>query len=149
MLLLKLFRQKTIVWLLLGIYSTLVFASQGLHLVPGLNCGASHGHDHTEVVANAKSREEVHSGVCQHRHHSGCHRNQSGQDIANKQLSEFAAADGDCSLCKLLAILCGALHVGSQLERLEASCSNFFLSGTVDVPALRICFRSRAPPAIA
>ncbi|MFY8200306.1 MAG: hypothetical protein ACOVLE_06530 [Pirellula staleyi] len=145
----NLFGHKTIVWLLLGTYSILIFVNQALHLVPGLDCGSSHCRIHQVVEADVESMDAFPSGVCQHRHHSGCHRNQFGQNIANKQPSEFAAADGICLIDKLLAMLCGALYVGSHHERQEASCLHVFLNGAVDEPSSVVYFRSRAPPAIA
>ena len=140
--------KNKLIWLLVSLYSAMVFAGPGLHFVPGVpGCGshcsvidADAGRIDSSTASNASS-SHCEESCPFHKHASAKVVRKCTQPVARGLHNH-----DECAVCKLLATLSHSLLIDFQLEQIELS---------VGVAAKQIqtadrfsfgLFQSRAPP---
>jgi hypothetical protein len=140
--------KNKLIWLLVSLYSAMVFAGPGLHFVPGVpGCGS-----HCSVIDTDACR--IDSSTASNASSSHCeescpfHKHASAKVVrkCTQPVARGLHNHDECAVCKLLATLSHSLLIDFQLEQIELS---------VGVAAKQIqtadrfsfgLFQSRAPP---
>ena len=140
--------KNKLIWLLVSLYSAIVFAGPGLHFIPGVpGCGS-----HCSVIDADAVR--IDSSTASNASSSHCEDNCPFHKHAIEKVDRKGSVPvvrgqhdhDDCAVCKLLATLSHSLLVDFQLEQVELS---------IGVTAKQILaadrfsfglFQSRAPP---
>ncbi len=152
--------KKWLVWLNISVYGLFVFLGQGLHFVPGFDCGSSHcgaeAHHQSDVDHGETHSHSGHAHGCHHDHHH--HADKLGRPSSHETRSKVdgnrdsqslrqVGFVGVCSVCKLLTTLSCGFIIESNIAASE-SCVAF---ASPHVPSLcsetTAWFQSRAPPA--
>jgi hypothetical protein len=140
--------KNKLIWLLVGLYSAIIFAGPGLHFVPGVpGCGS-----HCSVInadscqVDATSKSVVADNHCEESCPFHKHTSETVVRKGSEPVARGLHNHDDCTVCKLLATLSHSLLVDFQLEQVDLS---------VGVTAKQIqvadrfsfgLFQSRAPP---
>lgn len=140
--------KNKLVWLLVSLYSAIVFAGPGLHFVPGVpGCGS-----HCSIIdidvgrIDSSARSNASSSHCEESCPFHKHAPEKVVGKGSEPIARGLHNHDDCAVCKLLATLSHSLLIDFQLEQVE-------LSVGVSVQPLQVAdrfsfglFQSRAPP---